>query len=390
MTSPHPSPIILGLDSPEATLERVGGKGASLARMVRAGLPVPPGFHITTGAYRRFVDENHLGERIQSAAAQGQGDDPATLDRASAQIQLLFSEGTVPDDIAAAIRCSYSGLGVDAPVAVRSSATAEDLPDMSFAGQLESYLNVRGGDAVIDAVKRCWASLWTGRAIGYRKRQGIRADEVSMAVVVQRLVAAESAGVLFTANPVTGARDELMINAAWGLGEAIVSGRVTPDTMVIDKQTGTMKSREISSKEIMTVRLSDGTREEPVPAAMRKQAALTPEQAAELARLGIEIERLYGQPMDIEWAQCDGQIFIVQARPVTALPEPRAALEWKVSRAGARYFRQSVAELLPEPLSPLFATLALPAWNDATRRVLAQVIDPQRFSFPLVTIHDYL
>ena len=389
MTSPQDSPFILNLDSPKATLERVGGKGASLARMMAAGLPVPPGFHITTGAYRRFVDENHLGDRILSAAAQAQVNDPVTLDRASAQIQSLFAQGAIPGDIAETIRRWYGELGADIPVAVRSSATAEDLPGMSFAGQLDTYLNVRGGDDVLDAVRRCWASLWTGRAIGYRQRQGIRPEDVSMAVVVQQLVAAEAAGVVFTANPVTGARDELMINAAWGLGEAIVSGRVTPDMIVIDKQTGAIRSQEISSKDVMTVRLELGTREEPVPAGKRRRAALEPAQAAELARLGVKIEQLYGQPMDIEWAMCDGRIFIVQARPVTALPESRAALEWKVPREGSRYFRTSVAELLPDPLSPLFATLALPLWNEATLKMMAEAMNLQRDSFALLTIHDY-
>jgi len=389
MTSPQATPIILNLDSPQATLERVGGKGASLARMVAAGLPVPPGFHITTEAYRRYVDENHLGEKTQSAAAQAQVNDLATFDRASTQIQSLFAQGTIPGDIAEMIRRWYGELGADIPVAVRSSATAEDLPGLSFAGQLDTYLNVRGGDEVIDAVRRCWASLWTGRAIGYRQRQGIRPEDVSMAVVVQQLVAAEVAGVVFTANPVTGARDELMINAAWGLGEAIVSGRVTPDTIVINKQTGAIASQEIASKEVMTVRSPEGTREEPVPAGKRQRAALEPAQAAELARLGVKIEQLYGRPMDIEWAMSGGRIVIVQARPVTALPEPRAALEWKVPREGGRYIRTSVAELLPEPLSPLFATLALPLWTEATQHIMAQAMGLQRGSFALLTIHDY-
>ncbi len=287
------------------------------------------------------------------------------------------------------IRRWYGELGADAPVAVRSSATAEDLPGMSFAGQLETYLNVRGGDEVIRSVKRCWASLWTGRAIGYRQRQGIRPEDVSIAVVVQRLVAAQAAGVVFTANPMTGARDELMINAAWGLGEAIVSGRVTPDTIVINKQTGAITSQKIASKSVMTVRLDLGTREEPVPADKQQRATLEPAQAAELARLGVKIEQLYGQAMDIEWAISDGRIFIVQARPVTALPEPHAALEWKVPRKGARYLRNSVAELLPEPLSPLFATMALPLWQEATQQKISQSMGLQSDSFALLTIHGY-
>jgi pyruvate,water dikinase len=381
--------IVLSLNSPQATLERVGGKGESLTRMAIAGLPVPLGFHITTDAYRRFVEENHLSEGIQSAAAQAQVDDPATLDHASGQIQSLFAQGTIPGDIAEVIKRWYDALGADTPVAVRSSATAEDLPDASFAGQLETYLNMRGGDEVLDAVKRCWASLWTGRAIGYRQRQGIHPEEVSMAVVVQQLVAAEVAGVVFTANPVTGSQNELMINAAWGLGEAIVGGLVTPDTMVVNKQTGAIVSQEIADKVVMTVRLNLGTREEPVPAGKRKRAALEPAQAAELARFGVKIEELYGRPMDIEWCLCDGRIFIVQARPITALPEARAELDWTVPRTGVRYFRQSVAELLPEPLSPLFATLALPLWNEATQQILIEALGPGCPSMELLTIHDY-
>ncbi|MGO9777853.1 MAG: PEP/pyruvate-binding domain-containing protein [Terracidiphilus sp.] len=390
MTSSSASPFTLPLDSPDAALERVGGKGASLARMVAAGLPVPPGFHVTTEAYRRFVEENHLRDGILAAVVGAQANDPATLERASEQIQSLIAQGTMPNEIAGAIRERYSELGADLPVAVRSSATAEDLPDASFAGQLETYLNVRGGDAVLSAVQRCWASLWTGRAIGYRQRQGIRPEDVSIAVVVQRLVAAQVAGVAFTANPVTGARGEMMINAAWGLGEAVVSGQVTPDTFVVNKQTGTIASQEIAGKEVMTVRLESGTREEPVPPDKRRQAALEPAQAAELARLGVRIEQLYGQPMDIEWAMCDGRIFIVQARPITALPEPPVALDWSVPRKGAIYFRQSVAELLPEPLSPLFATLALPLWNKATQLIMTQALGLRSDSVALVTVHDFV
>ncbi len=365
MTIPRSGPLILGLDSPQATVESVGGKGASLARLSAAGLPVPPGFHITTQAYCRYVDENHLGDAIIAAEAQARATDPATLDRASEQIQSLLSHGMMPADLAEAIRRSYGHLGAGIAVAVRSSATAEDMPALSFAGQMDTYLNVRGSDGVIDAVKRCWASLWTGRAIGYRKRQGIRPEDVAIAVVVQLLVPAEAAGVIFTANPVTGARNELVINASWGLGEAIVSGRVTPDTIVVNKQTGRIASQEIACKETMTVRLDEGTREEPVPADRRNQAVLEPEQAAELAKLGVKIEELYGRPMDVEWATGGGRIFIVQARPVTVLPESLAAPEWQVPRKGRQYWRSSVAELLPDPLSPLFATLALPLWNEA-------------------------
>ncbi len=391
MSSPHDESLILELDSPVATLERVGGKGASLARLAAAGLPVPPGFHITTLAYCRFVSENQLAESILTAAAQAKADDPATLDTASAQIQSLIAQGTIPDDIAASIRREYAALGGDdPPVAVRSSATAEDLPEMSFAGQQDTYLNVRGGDGVLEAVKRCWASLWTARALGYRARHGIRPEDVALAVVVQQLVPADVAGVLFTANPMTGSRDQVMINAAWGLGEAIVGGHVTPDTLTVDKPTGVIGSQEIADKDVMTVRSAGGTREEPVPADRRKQPALQPPQAAELTRLGVQIEQLYGMPMDVEWALHDGRPFILQARPITALPEPRASLDWPLPSPKGKYGRASVVELLPDPLSPLFATLALPLWNEGYRELLRAIglsgMFPEEY---LLTINDY-
>ncbi len=385
--------LILRLDSPEATLELVGGKGASLARLAADGLPVPPGFHITTHAYRRFMDENHLTDTILSAARQAKTDDPATLDNASAPIQSLITQGAIPNNIATLIQKWYAELGADdPPVAVRSSATAEDLPEMSFAGQQETYLNVRGSDNVLDAVKRCWASLWTARAIGYRAKNNIPPEDVALAVVVQQLVPADVAGILFTANPMTGERDKILINAAWGLGEAIVGGHVTPDTFILNKQTGALESQEIADKEMMTVRSPEGTREELVPSDKRKQAALTESQATELTRLGMQIEQLYERPMDIEWALQDGNLFILQARPITALPEPRVTLEWKLPRPKGSYGRASVIELLPDPLSPLFATLGLPAWNDAMHGMAAPIgldladLFPEQF---LLTINDY-
>jgi phosphohistidine swiveling domain-containing protein len=382
--------LVLPLDSPAASLELAGGKGASLARLAAAGLPVPPGFHLTTAMYRRFVDANQFAETILAAAAQADPADPATLDRAAAQIDTVMLQGTIPADIAGLIRAAYEGLnGDDPPVAVRSSATAEDLPGLSFAGQQETYLNVRGAEAVLDAVKHCWSSLWTARALGYRARHHIRAEDVTMAVVVQQLVAADVAGILFTANPLTGARDETVINAAWGLGEAIVSGRVTPDQFVVDPRTGAVQSQIIADKEVMTVRGPTGTSEAPVPEGQRRRATLQPPDAARLAQLGAHIAQLYGQPMDVEWAKLDEQLFILQARPITALPEPATALVWSGPRAG-RYFRASVVELLPEPLSPLFASLALPLWNGSMRRLATTLALPMPpTASALTTINGY-
>jgi len=378
MSNEQSIPLVLSLDDASATLEQVGGKGASLARMAAAGLPVPCGFHVTTAAYRRFVSEHGLQEQILAAASAVTAGAPATFEEASRQIGKLFTQSVMPETITGAIRQAYAELGGgDLPVAVRSSATAEDLPELSFAGQQETYLNIHGAAMVLDAVKRCWASLWTARAIDYRARHGIAQEDVSLAVVVQELVPADASGILFTANPLTGTRDQVMINAAWGLGEAIVGGQVTPDTVVVNKASGTITEQQISEKDVMTVRTQTGTLEEAVPANRRTQAVLSPVQAAELARIGLQIEDLYGQPMDIEWAMKDGRISVLQARPITALPAPAApqvtvasgfirSSEWKLPNPKGHYMRASVLELLPDPLSPLFATLGLPAWDRAT------------------------
>ncbi len=317
---------ILSLSDPDATLENVGGKGMSLARMLHAGLPVPDGFHVTTQAYRRFVAENGIQVRIRQELEGADPADPATLEAASERIRAAFAAGTTPPEIVAAVAAAYEALQ-NTPVAVRSSATAEDLPGASFAGQQETYLNIRGSDAVLDAVKKCWASLWTARAIAYRLKNNIEQDSVALAVVVQELVLADAAGIMFTANPLNGKRDELAINAAWGLGEAIVSGAVTPDTITISKATGRVLAQETAEKALMTVRTEQGTREVPVPASQRKKAVLSKAQTAELARLGVAIERLYEMPMDVEWALAGGRFHIVQARPITALPEPPRGVE---------------------------------------------------------------
>src|SRR5208337_1335923 len=195
----------LPLADPQATIETVGGKGASLARLSRAGLPVPDGFQITTEAYSRFVTGNGLLDQILGAISTITPDQPATLEEASGRIRKLFAQNAMPEDIAGAIRHAYAELGGDdPPVAVRSSATVEDMPGMSFAGQLETYLNIRGEAMVLEGVKRCWASLWTVRAIGYLVRNGISPRDVTVAVVIQKLVPAEAAGIMFTANPLTG------------------------------------------------------------------------------------------------------------------------------------------------------------------------------------------
>ncbi len=391
---------VLHLADAKAVLETAGGKGASLARLVTAGLPVPDGFHVTTEAYRQFVDENDLQPRIMAALEPVDPAQPATLETASQAIRELFSQGEIPANIAGAVAQAYASLpGADPYVAVRSSATAEDLPDASFAGQQDTYLNVKGADAVLEAVKRCWASLWTARAIGYRARQSIDQGAVSLAAVVQLLVPAEAAGIMFTANPITGARDQAMISAAWGLGEAVVGGLVTPDSITVDKTTGEIIARETVDKQVMTVRIDGGTEERPVAAELRDAPVLSDEQATELAQLGVQIEQLYERPMDIEWTLVDGRFDIVQARPITALPpearvsEPEIAppTEWPMPNPKGQYVRASIAELMPEPLTPLFGTLGRAAINAGTQKLMAKLGGMKEVGLEemVVTINDY-
>jgi pyruvate,water dikinase len=335
---------------------------------------VPGGFHITTATYREVVAENGLQPRIMAAVEQAGARSPAALETAAETIGRWFERASLPPMIADGITQAYTALdpvGVNLAVAVRSSATAEDLPELSFAGQQETYLNIRGQQVLMAAVKKCWASLWTARAIAYRLQHGIDQEAVALAVVVQVLVPAEAAGVMFTANPVNGQRDEVVINAAWGLGEAIVGGLVTPDTLTLEKASGRMLSRETADKHIMTVRDESGTVEQPVPEARRRAPVLDDGQAAELARLAVQIERLYRMPMDIEWALAEGKFAILQARPITTLPQCKAPLptEWPLPGKGP-FSRGSIVDFLPDPVSPLFATLGRDRYNAGEERLM--------------------
>lgn len=367
---------ILQLDA-STELSVVGGKGASLARLARAGLPVPDGFHITTAAYRTFVEENDLEERITSAIQTVDPDAPSSLESASAAIREAFLRATIPADIADEIEHAYRALqGSNPRVVVRSSATAEDLPQASFAGQLESFLNVGDLEGLLEAVRKCWASLWTARAIAYRAERSQGTMDVQMAVVVQILVPAQASGVTFTANPLTGQRDEMMINASWGLGEAVVGGAVTPDSILASKNTGEVLSHKVADKEIMTVTVPGGTEEREVPEDQRHRPVLNDEQVNRLVELGSDIEDLYGQPMDVEWALADGNIWIVQARPITALPKATASqpIEWELPEGAYVAMRNNIVELMADPLSPLFATLGLSSVNRSMRRLLADFL----------------
>jgi rifampicin phosphotransferase len=337
-------------------IDQAGGKGANLGELTRAGLPVPPGFVVVTEAYRAYIAEHQLADEIAALAAPM--DDPAAYDDASAQIRALFSN-EVSDALRTEIAEAYGTLGEDVPVAVRSSATAEDLPEASFAGQQDTYLNVCGLADLLVAVRDCWASLWTARAMAYRARQGIDPTTVSLAVVVEQMVDAEAAGVMFTANPSNGRRDQAVISAAWGLGESVVSGAVNTDNLVVRKPDGTVLSSDIADKAVMTGYAEQRTEERSVPAELRKRPVLSQAEAVELAGYGARIENHYGAPQDIEWARADGRFWILQARPITALPQVEGPMptDWTVAEPTAMYVRASIVEQLPDPLSPLFADM---------------------------------
>ncbi|MFN2151763.1 MAG: PEP/pyruvate-binding domain-containing protein [Anaerolineales bacterium] len=395
-------PFILPLSDPLADLETVGGKGMSLAKLTRAGLPVPGGFHVTTEAYRYFVAKNELQPGIEAALASVEVSQPQTLEVASKEITMLFQAAPIPDEIATAISQAYGELQSNSlkrqplAVAVRSSATAEDLPEASFAGQQETYLNISTPEGVLEATRKCWASLWTARAIGYRARQKIGGEGVALAVVVQGLVFSEAAGILFTANPINGQREQMMVSASWGLGEAVVGGLVTPDTLTLQKPSGIVIQRETAQKLIQTVRINGGTEEIPVPENRQNIPVLNDEQAAELCKVGLRIEELYGMPMDIEWTWTSASGFaIVQARPITALPEdtqlPETLIEWTPPDPKGVYMRGSVVDLMPDPLSPLFNSWAIPTLKEQMKPIGKRLtrIQPNLHDDYYTTINNY-
>jgi pyruvate,water dikinase len=310
-------------DSAPLAIDRLGGKGINLFKMTLAKFPVPPGFVVTTEAYHHFVAENKLGEKVRKLAESINRADVKSVENISAAIRALFAESPVPAALAAEIKAAYLRLknAGGERVAVRSSATAEDLAEASFAGQQDTYLNIRGEEALMKAVRSCWGSLWTARAVAYRAKQGISMEGLGLAVVVQQMVIADAAGVMFTVNPVTGARKEIVINAAWGLGEAIVGGHVEPDSIIADKATGKIKDLKVSEKAVMTVMTEHGTEERELKDDRRHARVLQDADVLRLVETGRLIENHYGTPQDIEWALAGGKLYLLQSRPVTSLPE---------------------------------------------------------------------
>ncbi len=298
----------------------MGGKGASLGEMAAIGLPVPRAFVVTAQAFRRFLVEAGIEDEIFRRLERLDVDDTAALESVSREVQDIVLNAAMPDYIRQEIADAYARMdGGETVVAVRSSATAEDLPDASFAGQQETFLNIVGEEALLDAVQRCWASLYGARAIYYRAKQGFDDRSVNIAVVVQELIRSEKSGVMFTSHPVTG-EPLTIIEASWGLGEAIVSGSVSPDNYVFDLRTERVVDRLIAEKDIMIVPDGrHGTKTIKTPPEKRLAPVLSDEEVARLAMLGKIAEDHYGVPQDIEWAIVGDEIYILQSRPITTV-----------------------------------------------------------------------
>jgi rifampicin phosphotransferase len=350
---------------------RVGGKAVGLAKLLGVGLPVPGGFAVTTDAYFESVTKTVLGEKIRAVLDDGY----ATAETKSKRISALFSTAAVSPEVRHAVAESYQrlcGARGDVPVAVRSSATAEDLADASFAGQQDTYLWVSGIDAVTQRLSECWASLFTARAIEYRSRMTVHVDNLAMAVVIQEMVDAQAAGVMMTLDPASGDRSTIYLESAYGLGESVVRGEVSPDRYSIDKTTVGIRFAHTGDKATMWKPSADReTTQVEVPAELRTLASITDDEARELARIGVRVEHVFGTPMDIEWAvgTVDPQsgtdrrpIFMLQARPETVWStraEDTAALPdgWDVldnpSDPHLHWTTSNLGEACPGVLTPL-------------------------------------
>lgn len=318
------SPNILWLAQIHNTdIPSVGGKGASLGEMTHVGLPVPPAFVVTAQAFRRFLQMTKLEDTLFPMLEALDVDDNDALNAASDKAKAMVETAVMPEVIRNDILASYKEMGKDIVVAVRSSATAEDLPDASFAGQQDTYLNIKGDDDVIDAVQRCWASLYTARAIYYRSKNGFDDRTVNIAVVVQQLVFSQKAGVMFSSHPISGAKT-VIIEGSWGLGEAIVSGTVSPDNYVFDRQTKKVINKTIAEKSVEIIPDGmKGTKVSEVPDDRKNAQVLSEEDIRNLAEFAVKSEEHYKNPQDMEWGMVDGKIYILQSRPITTIKKAK-------------------------------------------------------------------
>ncbi|MFH1934023.1 MAG: PEP/pyruvate-binding domain-containing protein [Pseudomonadota bacterium] len=312
----------------KSALPLVGGKNANLGEMLNAGIRVPPGFAVTSKAFQQSMDKSALWALVRDTLSDASPDDIKAVSKAGSTIRQAILSTPIPDEIQEEIKTAYASLSekcdlTDLPVAVRSSATAEDLEDASFAGQQDTYLWIWGDEKVVKATHECWASLFTDRAITYRMRVGFPQDGVLISVGIQKMVNSRSAGVMFTLDPVTGDRSKITIDANWGFGESIVQGMVSPDSFIIGKKSMSIKQSIIGQKDQRFVAKGCGTVVEPVPSEQQVIPCVSVAEVLEIAKMGMRIEEHYGSPQDIEWAidsdlPFPENIFSTQSRPVTA------------------------------------------------------------------------
>ncbi|HUN78568.1 MAG TPA: phosphoenolpyruvate synthase [Solirubrobacteraceae bacterium] len=371
-----------------ADVPYAGGKGANLGELTRAGLPVPQGFVVGAPAYARFCEQTRVRERLQEILGTVDVEDGAALEAAADAARQAVADAPMPTALSEAIISAYTALaGAEEPVAVRSSATAEDTASASFAGMNETFLNVRRAEAVVDAVKRCWVSLFGARTIYYRGQRGFSQADMDIAVVVQRQIPSTRAGVMFTVDPASGERDHLVIEGSFGLGEAVVSGSVSPDRYVVRKSDLAIVTREVRPKELaIEVVEGGGTRTRELSAQEGSRPVLSDEEVTRLAELGMRIEAHYGAPQDTEWAfDADGAAWMLQSRPITTIVEPEhAPAEVLLHGLGAAPGSASGAvRLLTDPHETsafrdgevLVTHMTTPDWVPLMRRAAAIVTD---------------
>jgi pyruvate, water dikinase len=297
-----------------------GGKGANLGDMAQAGLPIPPGYVICPAAFRQMLKGCELDGQINELMRKIDRHNFEHLQTIEHEARRLVEEATFPEGLRAEVLEAYRALGDSVPVAVRSSATAEDCIGASFAGQQETFLNVVGEQALLTAIKRCWSSLYTPQAMFYRAQHGFDSCAVSMGVVVQKLINSNKSGVIFTVDPVFRNHFQMIVEAVWGLGEGIVSGTITPDHYLVDRETYEIVSEFVPPKQIMIIKNGvAGIQQVAVPSDRAALPVLTPNELRRLVDLGNKVERHFGSPQDIEWGIEAGEIYLLQSRPITSL-----------------------------------------------------------------------
>lgn len=317
-------------------LPLVGGKGANLGEMWKAGFPVPNGFAVTVESYDIFLQKNEISVKLKEILKGIDVNKSEELESASKKIERLVTSSEIPQEVSSAVIIAYkrlSGHFKKALVAVRSSATAEDLPGASFAGQQATYLNIKGDANLLIAIRECWASLFTARAIFYREQNNISHEKVKISVIVQKMVQSEVSGVMFTIDPVSNEKDRIIVESVWGLGEMIVQGSVIPDTYVVQKDTFSILSKEISDQSVQLTKKGTLTFEAEVPKKIRDKQKLTDEEIVKIAKIGDNLQKHYYFPQDVEWAKEGKNLYIVQTRPVTTIKDvkPKGKGDFKIS-----------------------------------------------------------